>query len=227
MNVSTPMAMHQNKRVTSRSLQRDETRKGVIDAAIMLFARQGFEGTGLPAIAGQSGVPVPLIIYHFKTKELLWRAAVDTVFARVETHLESYRAAIESSKGIEFYRISARAHVTALATYPEYMRIVFQEGTQASDRLTWLVETHQNRITEMLMAIIGRAQAEGLAPVMDLAHAKFIYSGAFCLPIVLAPEYFLVTRQDSQSESFIEAHIDACLRLLLPTVDWTKQESRA
>jgi TetR/AcrR family transcriptional regulator len=218
MGTSVPPASPSNKNLRSR--QREETRALVIDAAIELFSRRGFDGTALPAIATASGIAVPLIIYHFKSKELLWRAAVDAVYARLDAHLEQFRAQIEAAEGLDFYRHAARAHVTALATCPEYMRILFQEGTQASERLTWLVETHQNRITARLTAIIDRAQREGLVPAMDLAHAKFIYSGAFSLPIVLAPEYRLVTGEDSQSDAFIEAHIDACLRLLIPGADW-------
>jgi TetR/AcrR family transcriptional regulator len=208
------------KTVGIRERQRLETRAAVIDAAIALFAARGFDGTPLPTIATDSGVPVPLMIYHFKSKELLWRAAVTEIFARVEAHLEGHRAAIEAATGAQFYRCCARAHLTALARYPEYMRILFQEGTQKSDRLTWLVETHQGRMTEMLKAIIARAQAEGLVPAMNLDDAKFIFSGAFCLSVVLGPEYELVTGNDSRSDAYIERHINNCLRLLLPSVDW-------
>jgi TetR/AcrR family transcriptional regulator len=203
-----------------RAQRRDATRQRIIDAAIDLFAGRGFDGTALPAIASACGVAVPLMIYHFKTKEALWQAAVAEIFAQVAAHIAGFQQQIDAAAGADFYRICARAHITALARHPQYMRIMFQEGTQASDRLTWLVETHQNRMTATLMAIIDRAQTEGVVPAMDLAHAKFIFSGAFCLPIVLGPEYRLVTGEDSATDAFIERHIDACLRLLLLTVDW-------
>lgn len=226
MNMDVEASDFRSRPLGRRTLQRAATQRLVIDAAIGLFACRGFEGTGLPAIARASGVPVPLMIYHFQSKEQLWRAAVGEVFARIEAHLETYREAIEAASGGAFYRLCARAHVTALARHPEYMRILFQEGTQDSERLTWLVDNHQKRMTEILMAIIARAQAEGLAPAMDLAHAKFIFSGAFSLPIVLGPEFRLVCGKDSQSAVFIESHIELCLRLLLPSVDWTAPENR-
>jgi TetR/AcrR family transcriptional regulator len=209
-----------------RTQQRDETRRLVLDAAIDLFAQRGFDGTALPAIAAACGVPVPLMIYHFKTKDALWQAAVSEVFARVEAHVAGHQPRIDAAQGVEYYRACSRAHITALARHPQYMRILFQEGTQDSERLTWLVETHQNRMTAMLMDIIGRAMSEGLVPAMDLAHAKFVFSGAFCLPIVLGPEYRLVTGEDSTTDAFIERHIDACLRLMLPTVDWSAGSRR-
>jgi TetR/AcrR family transcriptional regulator len=204
-----------------RAQQRADTRHAVLNAAIELFASRGFDGTALPAIAAASGIQVPLIIYHFKNKDTLWRAAVDEVFARVHAHLGEHRAGIEAANGLQYYRRCARAHLTALARYPEYMRIVFQEGTQSSERLQWLVKTHQGPMTDMLKAIIARAQGEGLVPAMNLDEAKFIFSGAFSLSIVLGPEYALVTGEDSRTDAFIERHLDSCLRLLLPSIDWS------
>lgn len=205
-----------SRRTGGRERQREETRSAVIEAAIGLFAQRGFDGTSLPAIAQASGVPVPLTMYHFKSKEGLWREAVATVYARVEAHIEGYAAELERADGIGFYRVAATAHITALAAHPEYMRMLFQEGTQNSERLAWLVEHHQSRLTAMQIAILARAQSEGLFPPMDLGHAKFLVSGAFSLPFVLAPEYRIVTGEDSQSPEFIERHVEACLRLVLP-----------
>lgn len=209
-----------------RERQRLATRAQILEAAISLFAARGFDGTTLPAIAAHCGVPVPLMIYHFKSKDQLWRASVGEVYAKVEAYLATQQAGILEASGAQFYRRCARAHVTALALYPEYMRILFQEGTQESDRLAWLVETHQSRMSAMLKAIIARAQMEGLVPAMNLDDAKFIFSGAFSLAIILAPEYRIATGNDSRSTDFIDRHIDACLGLLLPGIDWHADENR-
>ena len=201
-----------------RETRRDATRAAILDAAITLFAARGFEGTALPAIAAACGAAVPLIIYHFKSKDLLWRAAATEIYARVDTHLAGHAAAIASAHGADRYRAYIRAHVTSLAAHPEYMRILFQEGMAPSDRLAWLVETHQSRVTARLEALIAAAQDDGLLPPMDLTHAKFVLSGAFALPIVLAAEYALVNGEDTRSPAFIERHIDGCIALLMPNL---------
>lgn len=198
-----------------RNRQRLATRGAVIDAAITLFASRGFDGTPLPEVAKISGVRVPLIVYHFQNKEGLWKDAVTEIYRRVEAHMATFEVHIATSSGIDFYRICARAQITALAKYPEYMRILFQEGTQHSHRLEWLVANHQGKMTDRIIEIIMRAQAEGLMPHVDPEHVKFILSGAFCLPIVLAPEYLLMTGENSLSDKFIERHIELCLQLML------------
>lgn len=198
-----------------RDKQRLATRSVVIEAAITIFATRGFDGTALPEVAKISGVTVPLIIYHFQSKEGLWKSAVAEIYRRVEAHMNGFETQISAASGIDFYRICARAHITALAKYPEYMRILFQEGTQHSPRLEWLVTNHQGKMTDRIVGVIIRAQAEALMPDVDPEHVKFILSGAFCLPIVLAPEYLLMTGENSLSEAFIERHIELCLQLML------------
>lgn len=203
-------------RLGTREAQRAAKRDAVLDAAITLFAGRGFEGTTLPAITAACGVPVPLIIYHFRSKDELWRDSVDEIYRRLKAHVASFERAIAQATGTEFYRANIRAHITAVAAHPEYMRILFQEGTQDSERLVWLVNKHQSRMTALLTTLIERAQREGYVPEMDLVHAKFIFSGAFILPIALAAEYRLVGGVDPLDPGFVDRHIDTCIRLLLP-----------
>lgn len=204
--------------VSTRDAQRIAKRESVLNAAIAVFAARGFEGTSLPAISAACSVPVPLIVYHFRSKDQLWRDSVAEVYRRIEAHIAQYDDEIAKAEGPDFYRAHIRAHVTAIAAHPEYMRILFQEGTHHSDRLVWLVEQHQNRMTALLTCLIERGQKEGHVPPIDPIHAKFIFSGAFVLPIVLAPEYRLVSSSDPLGPEFVEHHIETCLQILLPSL---------
>ena len=200
----------------ARDRQRTTTRSVVIAAALELFSRRGFDGTALPEVASRSGVAVPLIVYHFKSKDGLWRACVDEVYARVDAHVAGYAERLAATTGLAHYRMQIRAYVTALAAHPEYMRIVVVEGMAASPRLDWLVAGHQGRITAQLIALIEAAQADGLLPTMDPTYAKFVISGALSLPIVLAAEYRLIDGTDALSADFIERHIDEATSMLMP-----------
>lgn len=202
-----------------RDRQRDATRASILGGALELFARRGFEGTALPAIAARCGVAVPLIVYHFQSKDGLWRACVDTVYARLAAHLAGFAPALAKVHGRDWFRLQIRAFVTALAAHPEYMRIVFHEGMERSPRLEWLVAGHQGRMTALIVGIVEAAQAAGYVPPMDATHAKFVLSGAFALPIVLAAEYALIDGTDVLSPAFIDAHVDATIALILPGLD--------
>lgn len=204
--------------VSKREAQRTAKRDSVLSAAITLFSARGYEGTALPAISSACSVPVPLIIYHFQSKEQLWRDSVDEIYRRLESHIAGFADEIAAATGPAFYRAQIRAHVTAVAAHPEYMRILFQEGTRHSERLEWLVDRHQNRMTALFTSLIERAQQEGLVAQIDPIHAKFIFSGALVLPIVLAAEYRLVSNDNPLDPVFVDRHIDVCLKLLLPTL---------
>jgi TetR/AcrR family transcriptional regulator len=202
--------------INMREHQRQATCKTVIQAATKLFAARGFEGTTLPSIASECGVPVPLMVYHFKSKDQLWRTCVDDVYARFNRRIEIQDAKIVETTGLPYFREKIRSQIKALAAEPEYMRILFQEGTYNTPRLEWLVEKHQRRMTDQISASIEQAQREGLLPPMDVVHAKFILSGALSFPIVLAAEYRLIDNVDPQSDAFIDRHVDLFMRLFMP-----------
>ena len=56
------------------------TQQKLLDAAIGAFSENGFKGTSTRDIADRAGVHHPLITYHFKNKDQLWRAAADRIF---------------------------------------------------------------------------------------------------------------------------------------------------
>ncbi|TQV81301.1 TetR/AcrR family transcriptional regulator [Exilibacterium tricleocarpae] len=54
-----------------------DTQSRILDAALALFARQGFEETGMREIAAQVGIRAPSIYKHFKSKEAILVALLD------------------------------------------------------------------------------------------------------------------------------------------------------
>lgn len=70
-----------------RGVQR---RRAILDAAIDLFSRQGYQGTGLSAIAQEAGITASAITHHFGSKEGLLRAVLDEHDARSAARLSAY-----------------------------------------------------------------------------------------------------------------------------------------
>src|SRR6202022_855644 len=60
-----------------------ETRGAILDAAIAEFAERGFEGASIRSIADRLGLQHPLITYHYRSKDILWRAAAEHAFTRI------------------------------------------------------------------------------------------------------------------------------------------------
>jgi AcrR family transcriptional regulator len=68
----------------------EQRRRLIIDAAIELFGRQGYRGTGLAAIAQQADITPSAVIHHFGSKEGLLRAVLDEYDARSAARLSQY-----------------------------------------------------------------------------------------------------------------------------------------
>lgn len=65
-----------NSRDIKKRLSSKERRTQIIDAALSVFAREGFNGAKIKKIAEESGTSEALIYRHFNTKEDLYRTAL-------------------------------------------------------------------------------------------------------------------------------------------------------
>jgi AcrR family transcriptional regulator len=66
----------------------EETRLRIIDAAIRLFGRQGFDGASTREIAAEAGVNPPALQYYFDSKEGLYSACAEHIAQGVVAALE-------------------------------------------------------------------------------------------------------------------------------------------
>ncbi len=59
------------------------TRERILIASVECFAKQGYAGTSTRTLAAAAGVNIATLAYHFKGKEGLYKAAVDTIYERL------------------------------------------------------------------------------------------------------------------------------------------------
>ncbi len=87
MPKKTSPAARRRERPRQRAEQQRsiETRAAILNAAIAEFAERGFEGASIRAIADRLGLQHPLITYHYRSKDILWRAAAEHAFAQIRT----------------------------------------------------------------------------------------------------------------------------------------------
>src|SRR5271169_4887012 len=82
-------------------LEREVRRKAIVDAAMPLFARNGFGGTTTKQIAAAAGVSEALLFKHFPTKSELYQemlrsgCSADPAFARLEALEPSTRTLVQ------------------------------------------------------------------------------------------------------------------------------------
>lgn len=128
--------------VSSASLSEKmpDARDRILAAAQNLFAMRGFEGVSTTQIAKVAGITQPLIHYHFKNKEALWKATVARLFSRLQDEYLAVVSRLPRHDSQRFLTDAIRHYIAFSAKYPEFGQFVMREGVQSSDRLDWMTE---------------------------------------------------------------------------------------
>jgi AcrR family transcriptional regulator len=192
-----------------------ETRRAILEAALDLFSERSFDGASTRLIAERAGVTQPLLNYHFAGKEELWRAAVDDLFERWRTSVQSRLSGLRGVEEITIAKLMVRHFVEFSAANPQLHRIIMQESKQPGPRLDWIVDTHVRPLYDNAVAMFERLAARGqLAPVAP-AHLYYLLTGAGASVFVMAPECQRLTGIDPFTPEFVTAHADLVVDVLV------------
>lgn len=195
------------------------TRQKLLDAALEAFSENGFKGTSTRDIADRAGVHHPLITYHFKNKEELWRAAADRVFSDFSAALMTARRAADSKSPRERMAAMIRAYVRYAAGTPALHKLMLQESSRSSARLDWLIDMHLKPVFEAVVKEIKPLQDAGIAPAGDPALLFNLIRVASGGTLALALEIKDTSGINFDDEANVEALADMIVRVFLPGPD--------
>ena len=136
-----------------------EKRRLILDAAVAVFARQGFNQCRVSDIADEAGVAYGLVFHYFRSKD----EVLDTLF------LERWNVLLQVIRDLDGREIPAREKLAAIASFivdsyrhdPELMKVIIVEVTRAANSFG---RTHLGQIREaydLIEAIVAKAQADG------------------------------------------------------------------
>jgi TetR/AcrR family transcriptional regulator len=140
------------------------TQQKLLDAAVEAFSENGFKGTSTRDIAERAGVHHPLITYHFKNKDQLWRAAANHIF---KAFSRSLAQSLEEHKDIcpkERMAKMIYAYVKYARSQPALHKVMVQEASYPNPRLDWLIERHLKPLFNATFGMLVELQNLGVAP---------------------------------------------------------------
>jgi AcrR family transcriptional regulator len=183
-----------------------ETRASILDAAIAEFAERGFEGASIRAIADRLGLQHPLITYHYRSKDILWRAAAEHAFAQIRAGWDT--SAPENSDLPPLARL--REEYATLYRYtvafPEFHRFMRQESLTDNPRLKWVAETVLAPLLERLIPQIVAAQKQGLLPAGDPILFHYMMVSLTATLSGFGPEMQVTSGRSADDKKVIEAY---------------------
>jgi AcrR family transcriptional regulator len=144
-----------------------ETRASILNAAIAEFAERGFEAASIRAIADRLGLQHPLITYHYRSKDILWRAAAEHAFAQIRTAWDMSAPEESDLSPLARLRREYAALFRYTVAFPEFHRFMRQETLTNNPRLTWVAEAVLAPLLGRLLPQIVEAQRQGLLPSVD------------------------------------------------------------
>src|SRR5579862_8664916 len=107
--------------VAAERKTRDERREEMLDAALVVFAEQGYHGASTEDVARRAGISQPYVFRLFGTKKELFRAVVARCFRET---LEMFQRAAEGKRGEEALHAMGAAYVERLTS--DGMRLQLQ-----------------------------------------------------------------------------------------------------
>jgi AcrR family transcriptional regulator len=196
----------------------DATRDRIVRAATELFSERSFDGATTRDIATRADVTQPLVHYHFHSKEVLWRAAVDALFEGLNQALDERSSGLRGVDEITSAKLLVREFIVFSARNPQLHRIIMQESKADSPRMDYLVDHHVRSIYQRTSEMFESLSNAGALPDIPAAHLYYILTGAGPTMFVLAPECRRLSSLDPSDDQVIEAHADAVCRLLFGSV---------
>ncbi|HEY4426703.1 MAG TPA: TetR/AcrR family transcriptional regulator [Solirubrobacteraceae bacterium] len=167
--------MSPERSATSRKAIPDK-RRLILDAAVRVFARQGFHACRVSDIADEAGVAYGLVYHYFASKD----EVLDTLF------LERWNVMLDLIRDVDSEAIPVRDKLGAIASFivdsyhhdPDLMKVIIVEVTRAANSFG---DTHIGTIGEayaLIGGMIEQAQQGGqFKPEIDARFAAMAFYG--------------------------------------------------
>ena len=163
----------------SLELREDEARKGLIrqanEARILgagerVFARAGFNGATMVAIADEAGLPKANLHYYFGSKLDLYRAVLARTLHDWLVPLDGLTADADPCAALERY---IRAKMAMSAQRPDASRVFANELLHGAAVVGDLMRTELRAVVRKKAAVIDAWIADGRMAPVDSTHLFF------------------------------------------------------
>ena len=132
---------------------------GILDAAKTVFAREGYEGASIAAVAKAAGVSDGLIYRYFANKRDLLDRVLEAFYERIIHDLEETVA--QSRRFEERLHGLIRRHIEVFVADIDLCRLFISEVRVASDYQNSTTQKLNRRYTSILVGILDEAIKQG------------------------------------------------------------------
>ena len=155
-----------------------ENRARLLETAVRLFGKHGFHATTVPMIVKAAGASTGSFYLHFRNKEDVFAAALDSFGARIAAALNEAIDAAGSEPALKM-RAAVERLVTFMAENPDEARILIVETSGLGGRLQQIrrriVDSHAHAVEAALPLLNPKLDA----PVVARCWVGAVYETVF------------------------------------------------
>lgn len=159
-------------------------RDQILRAAIASFSERGFDGTTTAGVARAAGVTQPLVHHHFGSKEGLYEAVLDALFAPLLERLALASELSAQAPSPDWLRQLLIALTCAMAEDPALARLLVLEGGRRGPASDALWRRWGAPIEALIGPITARLVRQGLAPALPRWMLVSLVLGACSRPFL-------------------------------------------
>jgi AcrR family transcriptional regulator len=183
-----------------------ETRQAILQAALSEFAERGFDAASIRNIAIRTGLQHPLITYHYRTKEILWKAVAENAFAEIR---KLWDEGITDNRctPLESLRAKYSAFLRFTIIHLDFHHFMLRERRPGNPRLPWLVNTILLPTMKRLLPEIRSAQKRNELPECDPALIHYLMVGICSVLSSLKDEIHQTTGIVTDHPAVVESYL--------------------
>jgi AcrR family transcriptional regulator len=189
-------------------------RAQILHAALAEFAERGYDGASTSSIAKRAGVTQPLIHHHFGSKQSLWRAALEDIFAELESSQVRTFEEVRDLDKWSVVRVLVRQFILFSARRPELARLMVIESARPGANFQYLMDRHVRPMASRFQRILGKAMETGEMRTLDRQLLHFLILGAAGYPSMVRAEAHELFGLDSTTPEFARAYADLVVDVL-------------
>lgn len=195
------------------------SRDGLLEAAIKLFAKYGFDGVTTGDIAAAAGYSQAIIHYHFGSKDQLWQEALTYQMHDLDARFPLDKNELRDLKPVDRLRVVVRRFIALSCYNTDLASIMVRETLADSDRLKWLINRHFHKrvdfLDETINELIKTGEAKDIPSYIVTQNILTTASLMFCLAPMIALVHGVDIREESKGAKISDALLDLFMTGLL------------
>ena len=197
-----------------------QTPRGILDAAIEIFAEKGFSGANVDEIASKAEITKPTLYYHYGSKEGLFAAVLEDVYAgmrEIESSLD-----LTNQPPTQAMRQLVSVTFDYHARHPEWIRLISVANIHDAKHIAGSesLAPRNSQILEILRALLDRGVAAGVfRPGVDVLHLHLLINSYSFYRVSNRHTWKVIFNRDLQNPADVAAQretiVEAVLAFLL------------